>query len=213
MKTNAKFNFICSAGAFAAMLALVFSLTLLTAGKASAQGNYFNDYYISLNGGLIQTSPSGLSSKSGTSFNMSLGKNFNFNNVVIGLEGTLGYANNGSWTFDNFDGYGDNAKSTLHSVYYAAAIKAGYAFKNVMPFVKLGYIGYTYAVSYSYSGPYGNFYLSYTSPISNEGGLLYGAGVEYMFNRNWGVTAQYFGASLSGSDKTNNYTLGVSFNF
>ncbi len=206
-----KINFILTT--FALMLALAFSTALLYGGKAYAQSNYFNDYYVGINGGVVQTSPSGLSSKSGGTINMSLGKNFNFNNFVVGGEATLGYASNGSWTYNNFDGYGDNETSSLYSIYYSAAVKAGYAAGNVMPFIKLGYIGYTYDVTYSYSGPYGNFYESGVSPVSSEGGLLYGAGIEYMFNRNWAVTAQYFGASLSGSDRTNNFTLGMDFNF
>jgi hypothetical protein len=213
MRKNVKFNFINAVCVFAIIFVLAFTLTLISGGKAHAQGNYFNDYYVSLNGGVIQTSPSGLSSNSGGTINMSLGKNFNFGGLVIGGSANIGYASNGSWAYNNFDGYGDNETSSLYSVYYSAAIKAGYAFKNVMPFVKLGYIGYTYDVSYSYSGPYGNYYGASVSPVSSEGGLLYGAGVEYMFNRNWGVTAQYFGTSLSGSDRTNNYTIGVDFNF
>ena len=96
-----KINFILSA--FAVTLALAFSAALLYGGKAYAKSNYFNSYYMSMNGGVAQTSLSGVSSKSGATFNMSLGKNFNFNNFVIGGEATLGYANNGSWTFNNFD--------------------------------------------------------------------------------------------------------------
>jgi hypothetical protein len=53
---------------------------------------------------------------------------------------------------------------------------------NVMPFIKLGYIGYTYDVTYSYSGPYGNLYESGVSPVSSEGGLLYGAGIALSYS-------------------------------
>ena len=180
---------------------------------ASSYSN-FNDYYISLNGGLAETSPSGLSSKSGGTYNLSFGKNFNLNRFVIGGGAMLGYSSNGSYTVDNFDGYGDNATASVDSVYYGVFVKGGYAYKNIMPFVKLGYVGYSFGATYSYSGQYYSLYnTSYSTPLTSEGGLLYGAGVEYLITPNWGVTAQYFGASLSGGDKVNNFTIGVDFNF
>jgi hypothetical protein len=195
---------------FLIMLAAV----IFMAGRVYAYNPpYYNNYYVSLNGGLAETSPSGLSSKSGGTYNFTFGKNYNINNIVIGGGAVLGYASNGSYTVDNFDGYGDNATASVDSVYYGIFIKGGYDYDNIMPFVKLGYVGYAFGATSSYSGPYGNDYASYSTPLASEGGLLYGAGVEYMFNPNWGVTAQYFGTSLSGGDKVNNFTLGVDFNF
>jgi len=194
---------------FLIMLAAV----IFMAGRVYAYNPYYNNFYVSLNGGLAETSPSGLSSKSGGTYNLTFGKNYNINNIVIGGGAVLGYASNGSYTVDNFDGYGDNATASVDSVYYGIFIKGGYDYDNIMPFVKLGYVGYSFGATYSYSGPYGNYYDTYSTPLTSEGGLLYGAGVEYMFNPNWGVTAQYFGTSLSGGDKVNNFTLGVDFNF
>ncbi|MHB1661184.1 MAG: outer membrane protein [bacterium] len=212
MKKKAKLNPAVFAAAIIAV-AFLFSLAAVHVGKAYADGPYFNDFYVSLNGGAVQTSPSGLSSTSGGTVNLSLGKNYNLGGLVIGGVVNGGYASNGSYTYSNFDGYGDNETASVYSVYYSAAVKAGYAINNFMPFVKLGYIGYSYTETYSYSGPYENYYLSSIAPVSSEGGLMYGAGVEYLFNRTWGVTAQYFGASLSGGDRTNNYTIGIDFNF
>ncbi len=198
---------------FLVMLAAVaFFATGAVRVYASSYSN-FNDYYMSLNGGLAETSSSGLSSESGGTYNLSFGKNFNLNRFVIGGGAMLGYSSNGSYTVNNFDGYGDNATASIDSVYYGVFVKGGYDYKNIMPFVKLGYIGYSFGASYSYSGPYDSYYATYSTPITSEGGLLYGAGVEYLITPNWGVTAQYFGASLSGGDKVNNFTLGVDFNF
>ena len=213
MKEKAKLN---SAG-FAAAVVIVFAFLFSLGGavhvvKAYAGSPYFNDFYVSLNGGAVQTTSSGLSLSGGT-VNLSLGKNYNFGGLVIGGVVNGGYASNGSYTYDNFDGYGDNETASVYSVYYSAAVKAGYAINNFMPFVKLGYIGYSYTETYSYSGPYGDYYLSSVSPVSSEGGLMYGAGVEYLFNRTWGITAQYLGASLSGGDTTNSYTIGIDYNF
>ena len=195
---------------FLVMLAAVaFFATGAVKVYASSYSN-FNDYYISLNGGLTNISSSGLSS--GGTYNLSFGKNFNLNRrFVIGSGAMLGYSSNGSYTVNNYDGYGDNAKTSIDSVYYGVFVKGGYDYKNIMPFVKLGYIGYSFGASYSYSGP-SNSYATYSTPITSEGGLLYGAGVEYLITPNWGVTVQYFGASLS-VDKVNNFTLGVDFNF
>ena len=181
---------------FAVLIAAMFLLGL-SAGRVYASSYYFNDYYASLNGGLAETSPSGLSSKSGGTYNLSVGKNYNLNKFVIGGGAVLGYASNGSYTVNT-------VSVSVDSAYYGAFVKGGYAYKNIMPFVKLGYIGYSFNASTSYDS---------SVPLTSEGGLLYGAGVEYMFTPNWGVTAQYFGASLSGGDKVNSFTAGVDFNF
>ena len=197
---------------------IIFTAMLLTYGAtAYAQNTYFNSYYVSINGGLTQTTPNGVSSKTGDTINMSVGKNFNFNNLVIGGEATLGYGYNGNWTLNNVDGYGDNLSSSIHSYYYALALKGGYAMQNIMPFIKLGYISYTYNGNLNYSGQYSNYLndnLTHSLSV-NGSGLLYGVGIEYMINQNWGITAQYLGSSLSGSGKghNNNYTVGLSYNF
>lgn len=198
---------------FAVLVAAMFLLGL-TAGKvyASSYSN-FNDYYVSLNGGLAETSPSGLSSKSGGTYNITLGKNFNMNKIIVGGGLLLGYADNGSYSYSG-------VSASLHSMYYGIFLKGGYDYHNFMPFVKLGYIDYAF-VGTSNTGTYcfdieGNTECDnaqYVSSMSSEGGLLYGAGVEYLFNPSWGVTAQYFGGALSGSDKVNNFTIGIDYNF
>ena len=196
---------------------IIFTAMLLTYGAtAYAQNTYFNSYYVSINGGLAQTTPNGTSSKTGNTVNISVGKNFNFNNWIIGGEATLGYTNNGNWTYNNIDGYNDNATLSIHSWYYTAALKAGYAINNIMPFIKLGYIHYTYNGNISYSGQYSSYYTNAPTTMSTNGsGLLYGIGLEYMINQNWGITAQYFTTLLNASGKVynKNYTVGLSYNF
>ena len=178
------------------ILTILFAAVMLFSAKAYAGGTDFNSYYVGINGGFLQTSPSGSSSKSGGTYNLSLGKDFNINNAVLGGGVMLGYADNGSF----------GGGVSLNSVYYGAFAKGGYDINNFMPFVKLGYIG----TSFNGSNGAGN---------STESGLLYGAGVEYMINTVWGVTAQYLGSSLSGGSngypniRVNNYTIGVDFNF
>ncbi len=202
------------------LLALAFSLMFFMP-KAHAQDKYFNSYYIGFNLGGIHTSPSGSPSISGVTDNLSFGKNINVNNIVIGSEVTLGYSANGSYIMNNIDIYGDSATFKISSTYFTIAVKAGYAFKNIMPFVELGYIGGHYKDSLSFAGPYSSAYTQ-ASGSSNGNGILYGAGVEYMFNHAWGIIAQYSGASMSidnvtgtGSSnaKTNSYTLGLTYNF
>jgi opacity protein-like surface antigen len=177
------------------ILTFLFAAVALFSAKAYAASPDFNSYYVGINGGFLQTAPSGFSSKSGGTYNLSLGKNFNINNAVLGGGVMLGYADNGS-----FEGV------SINSVYYGAFVKGGYDINNFMPFVKLGYLG----SSFNGSNGAGN---------STENGLLYGAGVEYMINTAWGVTAQYLGSSLSGGSngypniRVNNYTIGVDFNF
>lgn len=176
---------------------IIFAAILFMAGNVYAYNSYYNNYYIGLNGGVADTSfGHGLSSKSGGTFNLTLGKDFNNNNIVIGVGALLGYADNGSYSQYNFN---------VHSAYYGAFIKGGYNFQGLMPFVKIGYVGYSYVSSNSSnSNVYG---------VSSKGGLLYGAGVEYMFNPTWGVTVQYLGASLSSSIRENNYLVGIDLNF
>ncbi len=208
---------VISTSAAVLALTLVFSFMFLTA-KAYAGTKYFNSYYLSINAGGVQIKPENLKGLSVGTLNLSFGKNFNINKFVIGGEVTLGDTGSTTWIFENFDGYGDKLKGALTKNYYfIAAIKAGYAFKNIMPFVKLGYIDHSDHTILSVSGPYSYDY----SPISkNETrhGMMYGAGIEYMFNRTWGISAQYFGASLSGGTyhekiKINSYTIGVDYNF
>ncbi|MHB1644893.1 MAG: hypothetical protein EVG15_00805 [Candidatus Acididesulfobacter diazotrophicus] len=198
---------------FLSVLTLFFALAAFSVKTAFASNLYYNNYYLGLNGGLASTSLSGISSKSGGTYNLTFGKNFNINKMIIGGGVFLGYADNGSYSYSN-------ASASLHSAYYGIFLKGGYDYHNIMPFVKLGYIDYAF-VGTSNTGTYcfdieGSTECSnasYVSNMSSEGGLLYGAGVEYMFNPNWGVTAQYFGGALSGSDKVNNFTIGIDFNF
>jgi hypothetical protein len=203
------------------IILVVFAATFFIAGRACAYNyyshhyGYFDNYYFGLNAGVADTNPDGVPSISGGTFNLTYGKNYrnNFNDFVVGAGVILGYSSNGSYTIDNFDGRGDNAKAYINSLYYGGFLKGGYAFDNIMPFIKLGIVGYSFGATCTYYGPYGDLYETYSTPLSTEGGLLYGIGVEYMLNRNWGVTAQYFGAALSGGDEVDNFTIGADFNF
>ncbi len=177
---------------FFIFIALV-AFIALKPGKANAYGLNYSKFYVAVNGGLSSTSlGGGLSSKSGGTYNFTLGDNYHINNIVIGGGALLGYADNGSYSGFN-----------VNSVYYGAFVKGGYDYENFTPFVKVGYIGYSYSTS--------NNTVSYS--ISSEGGVLYGIGVKYSFTRNWGVTAQYMGASLSSSYRENNYLIGVDYSF
>lgn len=185
---NKKLNFL--------ILLMLFSAVVLFSSKSYAYGSNFNSYYVGINGGFLQTSPSGLSSKTGGTYNISLGKDVNINKLILGGGVMLGYSDNGSWSSES-----------LHSVYYGAFVKGGYDLNdNFMPFVKVGYIG----DSFNGSNGLGN---------STENGVLYGAGVKYMINNLWGVTAQYVGASLSGGSnnypniRINSYMIGVDYSF
>jgi hypothetical protein len=175
------------------ILFIMLAAILFMAGNVYAYNSYYNNFYVGLNGGVANTGASGYS-KSGDTFNLTLGKNFNNNNVIIGVGALLGYTDNGSEY-----GFG------IHSASYGAFLKGGYNFQGLMPFVKLGYIGYTFGVSASNS--------SYYIAAVSESGLLYGAGFEYLFNPNWGLTVQYLGAALSNSIRINNFTVGIDFNF
>lgn len=199
--------------AFAVLIAVMLLLGL-SAGRvyASSYSNY-NDYYVSLNGGLAETSISGISSKSGGTYNIAIGKNFNMNKIIVGGGLLLGYADNGSYSYSG-------ASASLHSMYYGIFLKGGYDYHNLMPFIKLGYVDYAFVGTsntgtqcFDIEGDTECDNAQYVSSMSSEGGLLYGAGVEYLFNPSWGVTAQYFGGALSDSDKVNNFTIGIDYNF
>jgi hypothetical protein len=170
-------------------------------GKANAYGLNYSRFYVAVNGGLSSTSlGSGLSSKSGGTYNITLGDNYHMNNIVIGGGALLGYADNGSYS-GSYDGSGYSFN--VNSVYYGAFVKGGYDYDNFTPFVKVGYIGYSFTSSDNTA----------IYSISSEGGVLYGVGVKYSFTRNWGVTAQYMGASLSSSYRANNYLIGIDYSF
>jgi hypothetical protein len=190
---------------FVALIAFI----AIKPGKANAYGLNYSKFYVAVNGGLGSTSlGSGYSTKSRGTYNISLGDNYHLNKIVVGGGVSLGYADDGS--FDN-NYYGNAYSISVDSVYYAAFVKGGYDYHNITPFVKLGYIDYAYTTSYSYAEPQYNY--SGVSGVSSEGGILYGVGVKYAFTPNWGVTAQYMGASLSSSITVNNYLIGVDYSF
>jgi opacity protein-like surface antigen len=178
------------------ILLVLFSAVVLFSGKSYAYGSNFNSFYVGINGGFLQTGPSGLSSKTGGTYNISAGKDVNINNLILGGGVMLGYSDNGTWSGES-----------MNSVYYGAFVKGGYDLNNnLMPFIKVGYIG----DSFNGSHGLGN---------STENGVLYGAGVKYMINRPWGVTVQYVGSSLSGGGnnypniRINSYMIGVDYSF
>lgn len=188
---------------------------LLTAGKAYAEKNYFNDFYVSINGGIGDTKlavPSvNFPSRSGGTYNLAIGKDWDFTrfgvpNFILGGEVYGGYSSYGSFTAYTSNGIIDAKTSAW---YYAADVKAGYVInRTLMPFLKGGYIGYNYSWSLQGPGAAGE-----PTPFSNRYGFLYGGGVEYNFYQNWGVTLQYIGTSLNSSSKTSNYTLGIVYAF
>jgi hypothetical protein len=180
------------------ILIALFTLVTLKPSRANAYGLNYSKFYVGINGGIASTSlGNGLSTKSRGTYNLTIGDNYHMNNVVIGGGALLGYASDGSYS-------GSGYSFNVNSVYYGAFVKGGYNYENFTPFVKVGYIGYSYSISnnnnYSYS-------------IGSEGGVLYGVGVKYSFTSNWGVTAQYMGASLSSSYKENNYLIGIDYSF
>lgn len=199
------------AALFVVAAMFIFAFTIANVSKANADNLSYSKFYFALNGGIGNTDiGNGFSNKSSGTYNLTFGDNYHLNNLVIGGGVLLGYADNGSYSYDNNTG-GVNTyyNFSVHSVYYGAFLKAGYDFNNITPFVKLGYINYGFVSSNDNNGYYNYNYYS----VSNEGGLLYGIGVKYSFNPNWGITAQYMGASLSSSYKMNNYLIGIDYSF
>ncbi|MHB1680602.1 MAG: outer membrane protein [bacterium] len=185
-----------------------FAFTFANVSRANAYNLSYSKFYLALNGGIGNTSiGNGYSNKSSGTYNLTFGDNYHSNNLVIGGGVLLGYADNGSYSYNG----GVNAyyNFSVHSVYEGAFLKGGYDFNNLTPFVKLGYINYGFVSSNNYNGTYNYHYYS----VNDEGGLLYGIGVKYSFTPNWGVTAQYMGASLSSSYRVNNYLIGIDYSF
>ncbi len=191
------------------VVAAIFTFTFANVSKANAYNLSYSKFYLALNGGIGNTSiGNGYSNKSSGTYNLTFGDNYHANNLVIGGGVLLGYADNGSYSYNN-SSVDVNYNFSVHSVYEGAFLKGGYDFNNLTPFVKLGYINYGFISSNNYNG---NSSYTYTS-VSDEGGLLYGIGVKYSFTPNWGVTAQYMGASLSSSYRVNNYLIGIDYSF
>lgn len=193
-----------------------FSVALFSAGNAYAKQDYFNDMYLSINGGITQThldvsSLGTIPNRSGSTINAAFGVNidlsrYGLTNFIVGDEIFGGYANYSSYSINSGNGV---INADTRAWYGGGDLKAGYAISHViMPFLKGGYIGYSY--NWSFKGP-GSSGISV--PFTSRAGWLYGGGVEYNLYKNWGVTLQYLGTILRGGSRTNNYTLGVDYAF
>ncbi|MHB1755872.1 MAG: outer membrane protein [bacterium] len=188
---------------------LIFTFAIANVSKANADNSSYSKFYFALNGGIGNTHiGNGFPNKSSGTYNLTFGDNYHLNNFVIGGGVLLGYADNGSYSY-NDGSVNAYYNFSVHSVYYGAFLKGGYDFNNITPFVKLGYINYGFVSSNNNNGYYNYSYYN----VSNEGGLLYGIGVKYSFNPNWGITAQYMGTSLSNSYRVNNYLIGIDYSF
>ena len=203
----------------AAIFTFAFTFANVSKANAVSETNGYNlsysKFYIALNGGIGNTHiGNGFSDKSSGTYNLTFGDNYhlingnNNNGVVLGGGVLLGYSDNGSYSYYD-SSVNANYNFSVHSVYYGAFLKGRYDYDNFTPFVKLGYINYGFVSSNNYNGDYNYNYYS----VSNEGGFLYGVGVKYSFTPNWGVTAQYMGASLSSSYRINNYLIGIDYSF
>lgn len=203
------------AALFVVAAIFTFAFTFANVSKANAYNLSYSKFYLALNGGIGNTSiGNGYSNKSSGTYNLTFGDNYhlingnNNNGLVLGGGVLLGYADNGSYSYYDST-LNANYNFSVHSVYYGAFLKGGYDYDNFTPFVKLGYINYGFVASNNNNGT--NNYSYYS--VNNEGGLLWGIGVKYSFNPNWGITAQYMGAALSSSFRVNNYLIGIDYSF
>lgn len=132
----------------------------------------------------------------GGNFAVHLGYNWvPFENVVVGVEGELGYYGmDGSQQYPPYIGVRsatDSVASIEGGLFLSGAVRVGYAFDNFLLYAKVGGAGVGMETKYIDDDPNGTTLVSGTSVRGMSGGVTFGAGVEYWFAEGWSARAEY----------------------
>lgn len=187
---------------FSLMLVVMFVFSLITISKANAfklGSGLFSKSYVGVNVGFSKNGLSdGYGSMSGINEGLTFGQNFQNDNLVVGISGTLGNASDGNLSTDGYN-------IGFASRYYEVAGKLGYTANRILVFGKIGYLSDTM---------FGNN----NAGIYLGTGAVYGVGAEYMFNKNisgvleWQQSHQNVNNEFP-DNTINAFTIGVDYNF
>jgi len=123
-----------------------------------------------------------------------VGYNYQIGQVVLGIEGEVGYLGlKKSEQYPPFVGVRTAADSVAHTsdgAYGVIAGRLGYAFDNILVYVKGGGIFTSVRSSFTDTDPAGTTLVSGTD-TSYRNGWTVGGGVEYAVDRNWIARLEY----------------------
>lgn len=145
-----------------------------------------------------------------------IGYNYQIGQVVLGIEGEVGYLGlNKSQQYPPFVGVRTAADSVAHTsdgAYGVIAGRLGYAFDNVLVYAKGGGIFTSIKSSFTDTDPTGTTLVSGTD-TSRRNGWTVGGGVEYAIDRNWIARLEYAHYDFGTARNTAVSAGGTSYNF
>lgn len=147
------------------------------------------------------------------------GYNFQFQSLVFGIEGDLGWMDiNRSTQFPAYQGVatrvGDSIASLETGWYGAITGRLGITLDpKLLIYAKAGWGFVDSTVSYTDTNPTGITLVSGTSRSGTLDGAVYGAGLEWAFNRNWSVKAEYLHFDLGSTSVVARGSDGVNYTF
>jgi outer membrane immunogenic protein len=148
--------------------------------------------------------------------NVYFGYNWQFNTIVVGLEGEVGYLGvDGSQQYPPYVGVrgsDDSVASTNAGWYGAITGRIGIAFQNFLVFAKGGYALTGITNSFIDSNAVGLTLVSGTETDTRNGWTI-GGGVEAMFARNWIARAEFDYYDFGTVNHTALASNGVSYTF
>ncbi|MFN3891800.1 MAG: outer membrane protein [Beijerinckiaceae bacterium] len=116
-----------------------------------------------------------------------IGYNWQFNNIVLGLEASGSYADVKESALSVF-GAADDVFSTKYRTILSGAARAGFTFSNALLYAKVGYAAVDVKRSTVDALPAN---IGVNAASNWHSGLLLGAGLEYAFTQNWSAALEY----------------------
>ena len=144
------------------------------------------------------------------------GYNWQINQIVLGIEGEVGYLGwKKSAQYGPYIGVrtaADSVAGTSDGVFGVIAGRLGYAFDNTLLFVKGGGIFTGVKSSFIDTDPAGITLISGTD-TKNRNGWTVGGGLEHAFTRNWAVRVEYAHYAFGTASHTATGSNGVPYTF
>jgi outer membrane immunogenic protein len=145
------------------------------------------------------------------------GYNWQFNNIVAGVEAELGYLGfDDSAQFPDYVGVRlptDSVASIETDFYASLTGRLGYAFDNILVYAKGGIAGLNTEVSFTDTDPAGATLVSGTSDSDFLVGYTIGGGVEVGLTPNWTIKGEYMFADFGDISHTALADNGTFFTF
>jgi outer membrane immunogenic protein len=128
------------------------------------------------------------SGSSGFTAALQVGRNWQYDRVVLGLEGELGWL--GAQNTTSYFALPDTFGTTRSAFYASLRPRAGITFGNALVYGTAGVIFADFR-GRVFTGPGAGVQLLGPTTTKIQFGVIMGGGVEYAFNQNWSLKAEY----------------------